>query len=384
MPTTNGREQVFNDGIKNNDSRPADISANYLVTQNADGTFGKIDPILLPLSTATISADTNLSNQIDASNDLISGLEASKLDRSEYNDRFKGKFTSLANLEVAYPTANIGDYAQVDEGVGFEVLNYNWDAEEGWVQGGSGSSATNTDALPEGSVNLYFDPARVLATVLTGISFITGGAIVSTDSVLVAFGKLQKQITDALTAIGLKQDLLVSGTNIKTIGGTSLLGAGNINVSKILVFDNAPKTALTGTTTATILASYLIPANSIPVNSILRITCRLIKTGTAGIMTININNDGSSVSNGCRFVNASSTGASPSNTLMAVKRDSSLRGGNAIILSNSGVIPTDITNGVYTTATFDTTINQTIYVWGTLANGADSLNFEHLIIETIS
>lgn len=368
MPTTNGKETPFNSGIRNKDTRPADITADFLVTQNTDGTFGKIDPVLLPVS-----------EPVQDSLDL-------KLNISDYNDRFKGVYSTESALSIAHPTANAGDYAQVNEAGSETVINYNWDAEDGiWVEGGSGGSgATNTDMLPEGSSNFYFTTARVLATVITGLSFATGGTIVSTDTVLEAFGKIQKQITDAIVAIGLKQDLLVSGTNIRTIGGTSLLGAGNINVSKILVFDNAPKTALTGTTTATILASYLIPANTIPVNSILRITCRLIKTGTSGIMTMNINNDGVAVSNGCRFINASSTGASPSNTLMAVKRDSSLRGGNAIILSNSGVIPTDITNGVYTTATFDTTINQTIYVWGTLANGADSLNFEHLIIETIS
>lgn len=42
MPTSNGREQVFNEGIKNNDPRPADIDAEFLLTINSDGTHGKI------------------------------------------------------------------------------------------------------------------------------------------------------------------------------------------------------------------------------------------------------------------------------------------------------------------------------------------------------
>lgn len=124
---------------------------------------------------------------------------ALKLDASAYNDRYKGKYTSLGALETAHPTANAGDYAQVDAGSGSDVVNYNYDLEEGWIEGGSGSGATDTDALPEGSSNLYFSTARVLATVLTGISFVTGGAIVSTDSILVAFGKIQKQITDLIS-----------------------------------------------------------------------------------------------------------------------------------------------------------------------------------------
>lgn len=54
MPTTNGKEQVFNFGIKNNDDRPADTSADFLVTQNTDGTQGKIDPDDLPFTKASI------------------------------------------------------------------------------------------------------------------------------------------------------------------------------------------------------------------------------------------------------------------------------------------------------------------------------------------
>jgi len=57
------------------------------------------------------------------------------------------------------------------------------------------NSIANTDALSEGSTNKYFTESRVLATVLTGISFVTSTAIVATDTILQAFGKLQAQIT---------------------------------------------------------------------------------------------------------------------------------------------------------------------------------------------
>lgn len=89
----------------------------------------------------------------------------------------------------------------------------------------------NTDAVAEGATNLYHTAARVLATALSGLSLATGSAITSADTVLVAFGKLQKQITDLIAAVGGKQDTLVSGTNIKTINGNSLLGSGNIAIS---------------------------------------------------------------------------------------------------------------------------------------------------------
>ena len=129
-----------------------------------------------------------------------------KVDASAYNDRFKGVYLTLSALNAAHPTANAGDYAQVNETGATDVLNYNWDAEESvWVPNAvSGSGATNTDQLPEGTTNLYHTGARVLATILTGISFVTGTSVVATDSILVGFGKLQKQINDLIIAVGLK------------------------------------------------------------------------------------------------------------------------------------------------------------------------------------
>lgn len=108
---------------------------------------------------------------------------------------FLGKYPSLSALESAHPTAEAGQYAQVDEGVGFEVINYNWDDEEGWVEGSSGSGATDTDMLPEGNDNLYFTEARVLATLLAGLNNSLTGDITSSDTILQAFGRLQNSIT---------------------------------------------------------------------------------------------------------------------------------------------------------------------------------------------
>lgn len=56
------------------------------------------------------------------------------------------------------------------------------------------ASPGTTDNVVEGSTNLYFTVARVLATVLTGLSVATGGNAVSTDTVLVAFGKMENRL----------------------------------------------------------------------------------------------------------------------------------------------------------------------------------------------
>ncbi len=194
----------------------------------------------------------------------LAGLESS---------HYRGTFINLSALNAALPDASPGDYADVDAGTGSPVLRYIWDGNDAeWVaQAGSADPITaaqvktlyesnpdtnaftdarlsklngiavgatanaSTDSLTEGATNLYHTSARVLATLLSGLSLVVGTAVVNTDSVLVAIGKLQKQITDlaasVTTGLAGKQATLVSGTNIKSINGTSLLGSGDLTVS---------------------------------------------------------------------------------------------------------------------------------------------------------
>ena len=182
---------------------------------------------------------------------------------------WKGTYASLGALQTAHPTAEPGSSAHVDAGEGAPVALYIWDNDDDeWVAaggdaapltaaqvktlyesnadtnaytdaeksklGGVAAGATanaDTDTLAEGATNLWFTTARVLATVLGGLSLATGTAVVDTDSVLAGIGKLQRQINDLATALSGKQDTLVSATNIKTINGSSILGGGDLSVS---------------------------------------------------------------------------------------------------------------------------------------------------------
>jgi hypothetical protein len=108
---------------------------------------------------------------------VIESLD-SKLDKTDYNDRFKGVYLTLASLKSTYPTGIAGDYAQVNESGAEEVLNYNWDVEKSdWVANAvAGFSANNTDELPEGSTNLYSTLARfvsrlTLERIVTALGF---------------------------------------------------------------------------------------------------------------------------------------------------------------------------------------------------------------------
>lgn len=75
----------------------------------------------------------------------------------------------------------------------------------------TGTSAATTSDLAEGS-NLYFTNARVLATILTGLSTATATPVTATDSVLIGIGKLQGQASANATAIAGKEPSITAGT----------------------------------------------------------------------------------------------------------------------------------------------------------------------------
>ena len=134
--------------------------------------------------TGTLSDQTDLQNALDL-----------KLDAADYNDRFLGLYASLFDLQAAHPTASAGDYAQVDLGIGTDVIVYAWDVNDAkWATVGS-SAIANTDALPEGSTNLYHTSQRVRDTTLTGFAA-SNTPIVQTDSIVQAFGKAQGQLNN--------------------------------------------------------------------------------------------------------------------------------------------------------------------------------------------
>lgn len=69
---------------------------------------------------------------------------------------------------------------------------------------------------------------RVTDTILTDSLKINGG---TSSQFLKADGSVDSNSYATTSALSAKQDALVSGTNIKTINGTSILGSGNISIS---------------------------------------------------------------------------------------------------------------------------------------------------------
>lgn len=95
------------------------------------------------------------------------------------------------------------------------------------------ASPGSTDAVPEGESNKYFTAARVLATVLTGIGFGTVTAVLATDTILQAFGKLQAQLNGLASIFQAKENQSLStGDNVSfanvEVTGTFKAGRANL------------------------------------------------------------------------------------------------------------------------------------------------------------
>lgn len=202
----------------------------------------------------------NADNTSDVNKPVSTAQQAAldeKLDIVDYNDRYKGKYTTLVALQTAHPTGTAGDYAQVDAGAGSDVENYNWDDEDGWIEGSPGSNATTTDELPEGATNLYFETARVRATILTGLDLITNAAITAADTVLSALGKIQTQISnifattpETITGAISNKAVTPAGLHSKVVGTQDLyIPAGAFTprasngCAQITVYENATSKA---------------------------------------------------------------------------------------------------------------------------------------------
>ncbi len=94
------------------------------------------------------------------------------------------------------------------------------------------SSPGSTDAVPEGVLNLYFTTNRVLNTGLSGLVTTTGGVITNSDTVIIAFGKLQNQITSNTTALSNKWGISSAGAVNRVLVQTGTGTAeGNVNLT---------------------------------------------------------------------------------------------------------------------------------------------------------
>lgn len=168
----------------------------------------------------------NASGQLDLSKPGNSGAGTLQAVTVDVYGRITGTraatiMGTAGRVTVANGDASAGlptiDLATVADAGGGALLRFVRDA---WGRI-SGTSAATTADLTEG-INLYFTAARVLASILAGLSTATNAVITATDTVLSALGKLQAQITgNAAIPAGYIDGLKMVWNNATSISVTS-------------------------------------------------------------------------------------------------------------------------------------------------------------------
>lgn len=131
----------------------------------------------------------------------IDALSENKLDKVDYVQHFKGLHNSYAELVAAIPVGIDGDYAHIKASQSFPRLEAIWSGTVGVWNITSANVGINTDAVPEGSSNIYFKTERVLASLLSGLNTGLDVAITSSDSIIQGLGKIQGQLNNLASKV---------------------------------------------------------------------------------------------------------------------------------------------------------------------------------------
>jgi hypothetical protein len=161
------------------------------------------------------------------------------------------------------------------------------------------ASASNRGALSSADWTTFngkqdtITPAALTKVDDTNVTLTLGGSpstslLAATSLTLGWNGTLADSRIASAATWNAKQAALVSGTNIKTINSTSLLGSGNISIASIGVFKILTDGAASSGTSNTFSQSVLVPGNSVVLGNVVEFKMRARKTGAAGLYTIRL------------------------------------------------------------------------------------------------
>ena len=171
-----------------------------------------------------------------------------------------------------------------------------------------------------------------------------------------------------------KQATLVSGTNIKTVNGNSLLGSGNVNIGPRLLGWSGFLGTTTTNTTITICHSLLIPANTLSLNNILEVQFRMFRqSGNLGQLYGRIYfNTTNSLTGATLFNTIFTMNGGSTQFLGLVERNFSYNGTNLTGYSNTAF--SDYTTGPALNVAFNYTVNNYILFTMQCQNAGDVAN----------
>jgi hypothetical protein len=165
---------------------------------------------------ARIAADTTLQNNI---NTVAGNLS------TETTARIAGDSTNAADL-VAHTSNTSNPHATTKAQVGLGNADNTSDADKPISTATQTALNAKEPTITAGTTSQYYRGDKTFQTL--DKSAVGLGNVDNTSDA-------DKPVSTAqATAIGAKQDTLVSGTNIKTINGNSILGSGNLAISAVV------------------------------------------------------------------------------------------------------------------------------------------------------
>jgi hypothetical protein len=180
----------------------------------------------------------------------------------------------------------------------------------------------------------------------------------------------------ASTAALTYQPKLVSGTNIKTVNGNSLVGSGNVTIGpKLLGYSGILGTPTT-LNIVTICHSLLIPANTFSLNNILQLVFRMYRqSGNLGQMYGRIYSNTTNTLTGATLIsNVYTMNGGGTAYLGYCERNYSYDGTS--LRTMVGTTQSEYTVGAIQTTTFNRTSNQYILFTMQCQNVADVANVD--------
>jgi hypothetical protein len=216
----------------------------------------------------------------------------------------------------------------------------------------------------------------------TNIKTINGASVLGSGDLTVSgsgaswgniTGTLSSQ-SDLQTALNAKQNTLVSSTSIKTVNGNSLLGSGNVNIGPRLLGWSGFLGTTTSGTAITVCHSLRIPANTLSLNNILEVQFRMFRqSGNLGQLYGRIYFNTTNSLTGATLFNTTFTmNGGGSQYVGLVERNFGYNG--TVLSSYSNTAFSDYTTGVALNVAFNYTVENYILFTMQCQNAGDVAN----------
>ena len=209
--------------------------------------------------------------------------------------------------------------------------------------------------------------------------------LAGTETVPIVQGGVTKQVAVS-GVIASKQDTLVSGTNIKTINGSSVLGSGDLTIgggggNPATIYINTTSGTTVGTPLTNVISlSALIPANTLTSDCQLQVVYKIKRiAGNASIYAGHIFlNTSNTLTGATQIVSSPSIGATLS--YATIIRTFHFTGGNLCYLSTGTSQLTDYVTDFMSTTPFNPAVDNYLLFTIRTVNAADTARTEAALL----